>query len=411
MPATPKNDYYETLGVPRAATADDIRKSYRKLARKFHPDLNPGDKAAEERFRKVQEAYDILNEPKKKQMYDQHGFYSENGFPGPQPGSGTGYEQRTGSRSPNMDFNGFDFGEFANQTESRRKTGREQTGTGGFSDFFSQFLHREEAAEPEAAPERGTDLEYGLNIGFWQAIRGTQAKITVTRHETCVVCHGSGTAATGGSMVCPQCSGSGSVSQMAGAMKFNLTCPKCNGKGRLRNACPTCQGDGRLARSEVVEVRIPAGAQSGSRLRVPGKGNAGTNGAPAGDLYITTRVEEHPFFRRDADDILIKVPVTVTEAGLGAKIEVPTIQGKTLLKVPPGTENGKRFRLRERGVFNARKEHHGDQIVEVSLQTPVVQDERTKEILRELALLHPEDPRTALWAQGTEEPGAKPDAQ
>ncbi len=410
MASTPKNDYYETLGVPRTATADEIRKAYRKLARKVHPDLNPGDKAAEERFRKVQEAYDILNEPKKKQMYDQYGFYSENGFPGGQPPP-PGYGGGSRSRQSGPGFGGFDFSEFAKEAESRRTTGREQSSGGGFSDFFKDFLNRDQDETPEATPERGTDLEYGLNIGFWQAIRGTQTKITVTRYETCAVCHGTGATSNSGSMVCPQCNGTGSVSQMAGAMKFNLTCPKCGGKGRLRNACPNCHGEGRIAHSEVVDVRIPAGAQNGSRLRVAGKGNAGTNGGPAGDLYITTRIEEHPFYRRDGDDILIRVPVTVTEAGLGAKIEVPTVQGKTLLKVPPGTENGKKFRLRERGVFNARKEHRGDQIVEVSVQTPVVQDERTKEILRELAQLHPEDPRTALWAQDTEEAGAKSDAQ
>jgi molecular chaperone DnaJ len=406
MAATPKPDYYEALGLPRKASAEDIRNSYRKLARKFHPDLNPGDKAAEDRFRKVQEAYDVLNEPKKKQMYDQYGFYSDSGYAASQqPGGAPG----GGQAPPNMDFNGFDFSEFARQSEGRRTAERE--GSGGFSDIFSQFFRGGGggAEEAEPAAERGADLEYGLNIGFWQAIRGFQAKINVTRHETCATCRGTGTAASAGSVICPQCNGAGTVTQMAGAMKFNLTCPRCNGKGRLRNACPACHGDGRVAHSEVVEARIPAGAQNGSRLRVPGKGNAGSHGAPAGDLYITTRVEEHPVFRRDGDDILIRVPLSVSEAGLGAKIEVPTVQGKAQLKVPPGTPNGKKFRLRERGVYNARKEHRGDQIVEVSVQTPKVQDERTKEILRELAQLHPEDPREALWAVDAEE--AKADAQ
>jgi molecular chaperone DnaJ len=186
---------------------------------------------------------------------------------------------------------------------------------------------------------------------------------------------------------------------MAGAMKFNLTCPRCGGKGKLQNACPTCHGDGRIAHTETVTINIPAGAQNGSRLRVPGKGNAGTLGAPAGDLYITTRVEELPFFHRTGDNIEIQVPVTVTEAGLGAKIEVPTIDGRTLLKIPPGTQNGQKFRLREKGVFNSRKNQRGDQIVEVGVQVPKVQDERTKEILRELSKLHPEDPRAEIWAK------------
>jgi molecular chaperone DnaJ len=387
MPTAPKHDYYETLGVGKNADAEEIRKSYRKLARKFHPDLNPGDKSSEDRFKNVQEAYDVLSDAKKRQMYDQVGFYSENGFPG---GAGPGSEPPHG-----MGFEGFDFSDvFTSQGGAGR--GQRQAG-GGFSDIFSQFFRRggqEEAGEPE----KGADLEYALNIDFWQAIRGTQAKLSITRHEVCGTCHGTGSA-PGNAATCPQCNGSGSVSQMAGAMKFNLTCPRCGGKGKLQNACPTCHGDGRIAHTETVTINIPAGAQNGSRLRVPGKGNAGTLGAPAGDLYITTRVEEHPFFHRTGDNIEIQVPVTVTEAGLGAKIEVPTIDGRTLLKIPPGTQNGQKFRLREKGVFNSRKNQRGDQIVEVGLQVPKVQDERTKEILRELSKLHPEDPRAEIWAK------------
>ena len=186
---------------------------------------------------------------------------------------------------------------------------------------------------------------------------------------------------------------------MAGAMKFNLTCPRCGGSGKLKNACPTCGGDGRIVNTESVEVRIPPGVRNGSRMRVAGKGNAGTMGAPPGDLYITMRVEEHPFFHRDGDNIEIQVPVTMTEAGLGAKIEVPTIDGRALLKVPPGTQNLQKFRLREKGVLNSRTNQRGDEIVQVVLQPPKVQDERTKEILRELAALHPEDPRAEIWTK------------
>lgn len=397
MPTTPKHDYYETLSVQRGASEDEVRKAYRKLARKYHPDLNPGDKSAEDRFKNVQEAYDVLSDAKKRQMYDQVGFYSDSGFAA---GGGSGGAGQ--SSHPNMDFNGFDFSEAfrgaQTETEGRRTTG----GPGGsFKDIFSQFFHGpgggESAGEPE--PQKGTDLEYGLNISFWQAIRGTQAKIEVTRYDQCPTCRGTG-GSENGSAACPQCKGTGTVSQMAGNMKFNLTCPRCNGKGRLKNACPTCHGDGRLAHTETVEVRIPAGAQNGSRLRVAGKGNAGTMGAPPGDLYITTHVEEHPLFRREGDNVLLKVPVTVAEAGLGAKIEVPTIDGKTLLKIPPGTQNEQKFRLRERGIFNARKNSRGDQIVQVVLKAPVVQDERTKELLRELAQIHPDDPRRELFEAG-----------
>jgi molecular chaperone DnaJ len=186
---------------------------------------------------------------------------------------------------------------------------------------------------------------------------------------------------------------------MMGAMRFTLTCPRCGGTGKLRNTCPVCHGEGRVLRNETVEVRIPPGVSTGTRLRVPGKGNAGTFGAPPGDLYITVRVEPHPFFERQGDDIYIRVPITVTEASLGAKIEVPTIDGRALLKIPPGTQSGQKFRMREKGVFNSRKNTRGDQIVEVYVQPPKVRDERTKELLRELAQLNPEDPRASIWSQ------------
>jgi molecular chaperone DnaJ len=184
---------------------------------------------------------------------------------------------------------------------------------------------------------------------------------------------------------------------MAGAMKFNLTCPRCGGSGRLKNTCPKCLGAGVLNRPDTVEVRIPAGATTGSRLRVAGKGNAGVAGGPSGDLYITIRVEEHPFFKRSGDNIEIQVPLTISEAGLGAKIEVPTIDGRALLKIPQGTKNGQKFRLREKGVFNARKNARGDEIVEVVLQAPDVGDERTRELLRELAQVQKEDVRANIW--------------
>lgn len=398
MPTTPKHDYYKTLGVERGSSEDEIRKAYRKLARKYHPDLNPGDKSAEDRFKNVQEAYDVLSDSNKRSMYDQVGFYSEQGFPGSGPGAGR-------STGPNMDFNGFDFSEYFRQGHGEPETGYSGRGTSGgegrgtFKDIFSQFFKNggEQGAE-SGGPEKGSDLEYVLNIDFWQAIKGTQAKINVTRYSECMTCHGSG-GKDGGSVACGQCNGTGQVTQMAGNMKFNLTCPKCNGRGRIKNTCPTCGGEGRVAETESVEIRIPAGAQDGSRLRVAGKGNAGRMGGSAGDLYITTRVQEHKIFRREADNIHIKVPVNVWEAGLGAKIEVPTIDGKTLLKIPPGTQNNQKFRLRERGVFNPRKDTRGDQIVQVVLKAPLVQDERTKELLRELATLHPEDVREELWKE------------
>jgi molecular chaperone DnaJ len=379
-------DYYQTLGVERSANAEEVRKAYRRLARKHHPDLNPGDKSAEDTFKKVQEAYDVLSDPKKKEIYDQVGSYSENGMPG-----------AGGARGPNMGFGGFDFSEYARSAGSGGARTAPQGG-GSFQDIFSQWFGRSQGEPESAEPQKGTDLEYGLNIDFWQAIRGTQVRLTINRQEVCTVCGGSGTK-SGATTVCPECNGSGNVTQMAGAMRFSLTCPRCEGTGRLKNNCPNCHGDGRVSTPETVDVRIPAGAQQGSRLRVQGKGNAGTHGAPPGDLYITVRVDEHPFFRRDGDDIEIALPVRIDEAGLGAKIEVPTIDGRALLKIPQGTKNGQKFRLREKGVASSRTGQRGDQIVTVNMEAPVVQDERTKELLREYATLHPEDPRADIWAK------------
>lgn len=380
-------DFYETLGVSRDANAEEIRKAYRKLARKHHPDLNPGDKAAEDRFKQVQEAYDVLSDPKKKQMYDQVGFYSETGMPGgARPGG------------PNMDFGGFDFSDYFARGGAKTggSAGGGSAGSASFQDILNQWFGRSHSGPAEAAPQKGTDLEYGLNIDFWQAINGTQVRLKVARQESCAVCNGTG-ARAGANTVCPECNGSGNVTQVAGAMRFSLTCPRCEGSGRLRNRCASCHGDGRVSKSETVEVRIPAGAQQGSRLRVAGKGNAGTFGAPPGDLYITVRVEAHPFFERDGDDIHIKVPVRIDEAGLGTKIEVPTIDGRALLKIPQGTKNGQKFRLREKGVLNSRSKTRGDQIVEVLIEAPDVRDDRTRELLRQYAELNPQDPRKDIW--------------
>src|SRR6202165_3814074 len=387
MPAASKQDFYELLGVSRDAKADEIRKSYRKLARKYHPDLNPGDKASEDRFKKVQEAYDVLSDPKKRQVYDQHGFYSDNIPPGGPGGAG--------QPEPGMGFGGFDFSEYMNQSGGAQQ---QPGGSGAFRDIFSQFFGGRRGEQEASTPEKGSDLEYGLNIDFWESIRGTQVRLTIVRQEICQTCGGSGSVG-GSSPVCPECDGSGNVTQMAGAMKFSLTCPRCDGKGRLRNVCPTCHGDGRLSKSEAVEVRIPPGAQAGSRLRVQGKGNAGRMGGAPGDLYITVRVEPHPFFVREGDDIHIQVPVTVSEAGLGAKIEVPTIDGRALLKVPQGTQNSQKFRLREKGVMSSRKNKRGDEIVEVVIQAPKVQDERTRELLRELSQVNTDDPRKEIWSK------------
>lgn len=392
MASATKKDYYETLGVAKSADAEEVRKAYRKLARKYHPDLNPGDKAAEDRFKNVQEAYDILSDDEKRKTYDQYGFYSPN-IP---PNGGGGASG--GSAGPG--FGGFDFAEYMRQQQQAGAGAQPDEGDvpggGSFRDIFGSFFGGGRARQAMPQPERGSDLEYGLNVDFWQAIRGTQVKLNISRQETCPTCHGSG-AAGSNVAVCPECDGSGTVTQMAGAMKFNLTCPRCGGTGRLKNACPTCRGEGRVSHPDTVEVRIPQGVAAGSRLRVAGKGNAGVAGGPAGDLYITIRVEEHPFFKRNGDNIDVQVPLTVSEAGLGAKIEVPTIDGRALLKIPQGTQNGQKFRLRDKGIFNARKNTRGDEIVEVVLRSPDVHNERTRELLRELAQVQTTDVRGEIW--------------
>ncbi len=396
MPTGVKKDYYKTLGVNRGANEDAVRKAYRRLARKYHPDVNPGDKTAEDRFKDIQEAYDVLSDDKKREVYDQFGFYSPNAT----AGAGAG----RGGRPGDFGFSGFDFSEFAKQAEAGRPGAGPFPGAsgakggGGFGDLFSQFFRSGETSRQRPHAENGEDLEYSVDIGFWEAIRGTSVRLSIQRYKNCVQCKGAGNTNSGVTS-CAECNGSGEVNQKVGAMRFNLTCPRCGGGGQLRNTCAACSGDGRTSDSETVDVRIPAGAQSGSRLRVPGKGNAGSMGGKPGDLYIITRVGDHPLFRREADDIRIKVPISVSEAILGGKIEVPTIDGRALLKIPPATSSGKVFRLREKGVLNRRTDKRGDQYIEVQIAVPEVPGETAKDLAREFAKLNPGDPRAKLFEQ------------
>ncbi|HEY4934173.1 MAG TPA: molecular chaperone DnaJ [Terriglobales bacterium] len=397
MATTDKKDYYAVLGVKKTASAEDIRKAFRKLARKYHPDVNPGDKSAEEKFKTLSEANDVLSDPKKRKIYDQLGFYSDNIDPataeayargGGRPSESGG---RGGGQEVPFDFGGFDFNDFS---EGAGAAGR-RAGGGGFKDIFSSMF-RGGHAEPEFEQEPGSDLEYQMNVGFWQAIQGAELQLSVPHLESCAHCHGRGYIESPG--VCPECKGKGQITQKSGSMKFNMPCPRCGGSGKNRMVCNVCHGAGRVERNESLKVRIKPGTRDGQRIRLAGRGNAGTMGAPAGDLYIVVRVGEHPLFKRDGDDIYITVPVSFSEAGLGGKVEVPTIDGRALLKVPPGTQSGQKLRLREKGVPSAVKEGvRGDEIVEIKIVAPNIGDERSKEILRELAKLNPEDPREALW--------------
>ncbi len=382
MATATKTDYYELLGVPRKVSAKDIRAAYRKLARKYHPDLNPGDKSAEEKFKQIQEAYEVLSDTKKRQMYDQFGF----NVPGPggaPPGGGYG----AAPEDIHFDFGGFDFG------------GPGAGGAGGtsFRDLFSQFFRGASAARAGHEREPGTDLEYQIDITFSDAMHGAVKKLSFTRLDVCNVCRGSGSA-PGEAATCPACGGSGQVTQVSGRMRFQITCSRCGGQGKLHSVCRNCGGEGRVQRVETLDVRIPPGAQTGSRVRVAGRGNAGSQGGPPGDLYIIINVQPHPFFERRGDDLYTVVPITVAEASLGAKVEVPTIDGRAQVRIPPGTNSGKRLRLREKGAPSARHPgKRGDQIIEVQVVVPRPEDERVRNLLRELSKFDHEDPRKDLF--------------
>jgi molecular chaperone DnaJ len=410
MATTQTKDYYGTLGVKKTATAEEIRKAFRKLARKYHPDVNPNDKKAEEKFKEISEANDVLSDDKKRKIYDQLGFYSDSidpaaaeaaargGYGG--PGGHARSARGGGAQEVPFDFGGFDFSDFQGGAQAQH----EQAGGGfggSFRDIFSGMFNG--GQKGPSGPQPGTDVEYQVSVDFWTAVRGGVTRLEIQRQEVCPSCKGKST--TGGSVECPECHGSGQVTQMGGRMKFNIQCPRCNGTGKVQNDCATCDGQGVVTKKEPLEFRIKPGTRDGQRIRLAGKGNAGTGGGAAGDLYLIIRAGTHTVFRRVGDDIHVTVPVTMTEAALGAKIDVPTIDtheggGRTQLKIPQGTQTGQKLRLREKGVPSASREGvRGDEIVEVKIVVPKVQDERSKEILRELAKLNPEDPRAAMMAE------------
>jgi molecular chaperone DnaJ len=408
--ATQTKDYYGSLGIKKTASAEEIRKAFRKLARKYHPDVNPGDKKAEEKFKEISEANDVLSDEKKRKIYDQVGFYSDNidaataeayarGGGAPGGGGFRGSAQGAQEQGVPFDFGGFDFSGFQGGGRAQRA---ENEGFGGsFRDIFGGMFNRGDGGRQARGPQPGTDLEYQVEIDFWTAIQGGVTRLEIQRQEQCPTCKGR--AVTGGSMECPECHGTGQVTQMGGRMKFNIQCPRCGGSGKVQHACKTCDSAGVVTRREPLEFRIKAGTRDGQRIRLAGKGNAGTEGAAAGDLYLIIKVGGHKLFHRVGDDIHLSVPVTLMEAALGAKIDVPTIDGTAghagvaQLKIPPGTQSGQKLRMREKGVPSATREGmRGDQIVEVKIVVPKVQDERSKEILRELQKLNPDDPRTEI---------------
>jgi molecular chaperone DnaJ len=377
-----REDYYKTLGVKRTATPDEIRKAYRRLARKYHPDVNPGDKASEETFKQISEAYDILSDPKKREVYDKYGAYSDTMRDAAQRGAPSG---------GGVDF---DWSVFTGGA-----TGGSTSGGGGFRDIFGDLFGGGGGARATGSvrpqPQRGADIEIPLALNFEEAINGLATNINVRRTEICANCSSSGET-TAAMIVCPSCSGSGKISSGSGFLRFDQTCGDCNGTGKRRPTCQQCHGKGVVPKYETVKVRIPAGVDTGSRVRVIGKGEAGMRGAPAGDLFIVTNVSHHPIFTRKGDNIYCTIPVTLPEAALGAKIEVPTVAGKAQLRIPPGTQSGQIFRLREKGAPSLRGNTRGDQYVEVKLVLPRIIDEDSKNLLREFARRNPDNPRLEM---------------
>jgi molecular chaperone DnaJ len=389
-----KQDYYQVLGVKRDAKPEELKKAYRRLARKYHPDVNPGDKSAEERFKLITEAHDVLSDAKKRGVYDRFGQYSDNladaAARGATGGAGAG---GTAGRGPaGFDFEGFDWG----TTSSTAGTGGGSSFRDIFADLFGGGGAKQEREPPRPQPVRGADIEMPLALSFEEAITGMTTNITVNRSEQCSRCNGAGD--TGGPVVvCTTCKGSGQVQRAGGRLRFAQECPDCGGSGKRRQPCSVCKGAGVVPKTETVKVRIPAGVDTGSRVKVPGKGEGGRMGAPAGDLFIITNVGRHKYFTRKGDNIYVTVPVTVPEAALGARIEVPTVEGKAQLRIPPGTQSGQKFRLRERGAPSLRNaQARGDQFVEVQILLPQVISEETKELLRRFSQLNEENPRVAM---------------
>jgi molecular chaperone DnaJ len=345
-----KRDYYEVLGVERNASQEEIKKAYRRLARKYHPDVNKDDPKAAEKFKEVSEAYEVLSDPQKRARYDQFGHED--------PTQGMG----------GAGFDGAGFGDFS-----------------GFGDIFDMFF----GGGRSRGPHRGDDLEYELQIDFEDAAFGVEEEITVPRTETCPTCHGSG--AKPGTSVdkCPVCHGSGEqqtvVDTPFGRMVNRRVCSACRGRGvQIKHPCPDCRGQGRKRVRRKVKVKVPAGVDTGNRLRIPGAGESSPDGGPPGDLYIVIRVRPHDVFERDGTNVYVDVPLTFVQAALGDEIEVPTLDGPVKLRIPEGTQTGTSFRLRGKGIVRLNSNQRGDQHVRVHVITPTNLTERQRELLREL---------------------------
>ena len=345
-----KRDYYEGLGVSKTASDDEIKKAYRKLAMKYHPDRNQGEKAkeAEEKFKEVKEAYEMLSDGQKRAAYDQYGHA------GVDPNSGMG--------------GGFGAGGFAE----------------AFGDIFGDMFGGARARGGRQV-YRGNDLSYSMEITLEEAAKGKDAQIRIPSWDSCDTCHGSGAKPGTSPKTCTTCGGQGSVQMRQGFFSVQQTCPHCRGTGKIiPEPCPSCSGQGKIKRQKTLEVKIPAGIDDGMRIRSSGNGEPGVNGGPPGDLYIEIRVKEHDIFERDGDDLHCQVPVSFITAALGGEIEVPTLQGKVAIDIPEGTQAGKQFRLRGKGIKGVRSSYPGDLYCHIVVETPVKLTEYQRKLLREL---------------------------
>lgn len=359
-----KRDYYEVLGVERSASAEEIKKAYRKMAVKYHPDKNPGDHEAEENFKEVGEAYEALSDPQKRAAYDQYGHAAFDRTRGGGFGRGGGG------------------GGFHDPFEIFREV---FSGGGGGGSIFEDLFGGGGRSDP-TGPQRGSDLRYDMEITFEEAVRGAEKEISLTKLESCDNCRGSGAETGSGRKTCPTCNGRGQVVTARGIFSIAQTCPKCRGAGQtIEKPCKTCGGEGRREKSSKIKLRIPPGVDTGARLRSSGNGEGGLRGGPPGDLYVVLHVKEHDIFQREGDDLVCEVPIQFVDAALGAEIEVPTLTESAQIRIPPGTQNGTVFRLKGRGVKNVQGYGHGDLHVRVTVEVPTKLNGAQKEKLQEFA--------------------------
>ncbi len=377
-----EKDYYAVLGVPKTATADEIKKAYRKLARQYHPDSNQGDTAKEAKFKEVSEAYDILSDTKRRKEYDEARTLFGSGVGGQRPGGG-GFS--------------FDFGDLFGGTAQGQHGGAGER----LGDLFGGLFNRGGGASTRTTttpPRRGQDIESEVTLSFTEAVEGTTVSLRLTSSAACAACTGTGARAGTTPRVCPTCEGTGAASRNLGNFAFSEPCRDCKGRGLIvDDPCPVCEGSGRAKSTRTIQARIPAGVADGQRVKLKAKGAPGENGGPAGDLYIQTHVKPHAVFGRSGDNLSVTVPVTFTEAALGAEIKVPILKGMPVtLRIPPGTPNGRTFRVRGRGV--ARKDGtKGDLLATVEVLVPNTLDDKSRELLNEFQTATAgEDPRADL---------------